>query len=319
MGKRNSPRKGSLQYWPRVRAKRAYARIRNWVKRDDVKLLGFVGYKAGMTHIQYEDDVPNSLTKGETVASAVTILECPPLKVYSIRFYKKTDYGFEVVSEIFNDKFDKELNRKINISKKKSEVPGHFDDLRLVVYTQPRLVGFGKKKPDVFELGIGGKKEEKLKYAQELMHKEIRITDVLRKGQFVDVHAVSKGKGFQGTVKRFGVEIRQHKSEKTKRGIGTLGAWTPTYTSWRTAQPGKMGYHLRTDYNKVILTFGNKPDEINPKGGFMHYGLVKNDYVLIKGSVPGTRKRLIFLTEPVRQKLKEHEFKIKYTSLKSKQ
>lgn len=319
MGKRSNPRRGSLQIWPRVRAKRPYAKIRTWVETKDNKILGFAGYKVGMTHGLYEDDIPNSMTKGESVFIPLTVIECPPLKVYSIRFYKKTNDGHVVVGEIFNDKVEKELKRKIKLTKKKGEIPAHYDDLRLVVYTQPSLTGIGKKKPDVFELGLGGHKEDKLKHAQELMHKEIKVSDVLKKGQFVDTHSVSKGKGFQGTVKRYGVKLRQKKSEKTKRGIGTLGAWTPKYTSWRSAQPGKMGFHMRTDYNKRVVLLGNNPEEIKIKGGFMHYGFVKNDYILLKGSVSGGNKRLIFMTCPIRQKAKDHELNVKYLSLKSKQ
>ncbi|MBW2988370.1 50S ribosomal protein L3, partial [Candidatus Woesearchaeota archaeon] len=49
----------------------------------------------------------------------------------------------------------------------------------------------------------------------------------------------------------------------------------------------------RTEKNKWIVKISN--EDINPKGGFKHYGLVKNDYILIKGSIPGPTKRLVRL------------------------
>jgi len=308
-----------MQFWPRCRARRAYARIKAWPKIAEVKLLGFAGYKAGMTHVMLEDNDPVSLTKGEIISSPVTILECPPLKPFSIRFYQKTNNGSKVVSEIFAKNVDKHLKRKVKVSKKENKAPEAFDDLRLVVHTQPHLIGL-KKTPEVFELGIGGKdSKERLAYAQGLLTKDIKLSDVFKEGQFIDTHSITKAKGFQGTVKRFGVRIRQHKAEKTKRGIGTLGAWTPKKTDWRVAQAGKMGYHQRTEYNKLSLKISNDPKEVNPKGGFLNYGIIKEDYIILKGSVAGTRKRLITLTEPSRAQRKAPPYVISSISTSSKQ
>jgi len=83
------PRRGSLQYWPRKRAKRAYARVRTWKDLTGNKLLGFVGYKAGMTQALVRDNAPTSRVKNQSLSVPVTVIECPPLKPLSIRFYKK--------------------------------------------------------------------------------------------------------------------------------------------------------------------------------------------------------------------------------------
>lgn len=319
MPSKHNPRRGSMQFWPRCRARRPYARIKAWPKTAEVKLLGFAGYKAGMTHVMLEDNGPHSLTKGEIISCPVTIIECPPLRSFSLRFFKKTHNGLKVVSEIFSKNVDKHVKRKVKVSKKENKAPEEFDDLRLVVHTQPSLIGL-KKTPEVFELGIGGKDaKERLAYAQGLLTKEIKISDVFKEGQFIDTHSVTKAKGFQGTVKRFGVKIRQHKAEKTKRGIGTLGAWTPKKTDWRVAQAGKMGYHQRTEHNKLSLKIGSDPKEVNPKGGFLNYGLIRGDYIILKGSVAGTRKRMITLTEPSRTQEKAPQHSISSISTSSKQ
>ncbi|MBS3132282.1 50S ribosomal protein L3 [Candidatus Woesearchaeota archaeon] len=298
------PRSGSMQFWPRKRAKRQYARVRSWASSKDAKALGFAGYKVGMTHAIIADNRKNSKTKGQGISCPLTIIECPPLKVISARFYKNSDYGLKVASEVFSQSSDKELERKITLPKsieKKFEDMADFDDVTIMVYTQPKLTGIGKKKPEIFEIAIGGKKEDKAAFAKEKLGKEISLKDVFNAGQQVDIHAVTKGKGFQGPVKRFGVSIRSHKSEKTKRGPGTLGGWkAQAHFMYRVAHAGQMGYHLRTEYNKWIVRIGEKPEEINANGGFHEYGVVKNAYLLVKGSVAGAKKRLVRINTSTR-------------------
>ncbi len=300
MPQKRKPRAGSMQYWPRKRARRIYARVRSWAKSKEAKLLGFAGYKVGMTHLVISDNRKASTTKGMDIFCPATIIECPPLKTLSIRFYKNTQYGSKLVSEVMADNFDKELKRKIILPKKKDakkEIPNDYDYIRLVVHTSPGRTGLGKKMPEIFEAAIGGNKEDQMKYAQEKLGKEINISEVFKEGQQLDIHAVSKGKGVQGPVKRFGVSLRQHKSEKGVRRVGSLGGWKAQgHIMWRVAKAGKMGYHTRTERNKWLLKIGNDAD-INKKGGFENYGVVKNPYVLVKGSVIGPKKRLVRFNE----------------------
>jgi large subunit ribosomal protein L3 len=298
MSKSHKPRSGSMQVWPRVRSKKIYSTIKSWVKSDSQNIIGFAGYKAGMTHIFEKSISPR--TENLNVFTAVTIIECPPLKPLSLRFYKKTPYGFSVISQIFSKNLDKELGRKINLSKKeaKNEIPKEYDHIRLVVYTQPKLTKIGKKKPEIFELPLNGD----LEFAKSLLEKDIKVSDILKAGEYVDTHSITKGKGFQGPVKRFGISLKSHKSEKKRRSPGNLGAFTPRKTDWRVPQHGQHGYHKRTDYNKLVSHIGSDPKEINQMGGIKQYGELKNDYVLIKGSVSGPAKRLIMLTKNIRGK-----------------
>ncbi len=312
----HKPRKGTLQFWPRKRAKRIYPRIKNWPKVDATKLLGFAGYKVGMTHASILDN-SNSTTKNLVINCPVTVIECPPLKTFSLRFYKKIDYKMQLISEVFNKNVDKELLRRVKLSKKDNKESNEFDELRLVVYTQPKLVGIGKKKPEIFEIKLANNDVE---YAKQLFDKEIRIKDVFKEGQQIDVHAVTKGKGYSGTIKRFGLKLKRHKSEKHKRAAGNLGAWTPSKVAFSAPQPGQMGFHTRVEYNKWLLKIDNDGSKINPKGGFLNYGLIKSDYIILKGSVPGPVKRLIRLKEPTRPSRKiPTNVEIKYISLSSKQ
>jgi large subunit ribosomal protein L3 len=313
----HKPRSGSLQYWPRVRSKRIYSSIKSWLKNNNNELVGFAGYKAGMTHLIEKKDWYTPQTKNQSVFTSVTIIECPPLKPFSLRFYNKTPYGSEVISQIYSKNLDKELSRKVTLPKKQQEkeIPKEYDHLRLVVYTQPKLTSIGKKKPEIFEIPVDGN----LEFAKSLLEKEIKVSDIFKAGQFVDVHAITKGKGFQGPVKRFGISLKSHKSEKKRRAPGNLGAFTPRKTDWRVPQHGQHGYHKRTDYNKQIYKIDDNPETINQKGGIKGYGNLKNEYLLIKGSVHGSSKRLIILSKPIRNKKDAPAPTIEYVSQTSKQ
>ncbi len=321
MGKKHHPRRGSLQFWPHARSSKHAPRVRSKADSKDKKILGFLGYKVGMTHLLVKETNPNSHRKNMDVFTPVTVIECPPLKVYSVRYYAQNEDGdLKLVSELFSKKVTKELERKFKPSKKDNKAPVHFDAIKITVYTQPKLTGIGKKQADLVELSVGGKDlQEKSAYAQSLLDKDIKVSEALKEAQFVDIHSVTKGKGFSGVVKKFGVKRLQHKAEKARRKVGTLGSWHPNKVLYTVAQSSKWGYHLRTEYNKITLKIGTNPKDINPAGGFIRYGLVKNDYVLLKGSIPGPTKRPVAFSEAIRTKKKIYNMPITYTSLESKQ
>ncbi|BBD71894.1 50S ribosomal protein L3 [Sulfodiicoccus acidiphilus] len=278
-------------------------------------LLGFVGYKAGMTHVFMIDDRPNSPNLGKEIFVPVTVIETPPLIPLAVRGYTIDGRGeLQALTEYWI-KPPKELDikRKIfSFNYSETRARESLDELssklermkvlRVVAATQPRLVpGLGKKRPDVVEIQVtGGQLKAQLDYVLSLLGKPLEVKDVLKEGQLVDLIGVSKGKGFQGAIKRFGVmELpRWHKHRKGSRKVGTRGPspGTPSYTP----QPGQLGYFRRTEFNKRILKISNNVEEVNPKGGFISYGLVRNWYVLIEGSVIGTKKRPIFMRYPIR-------------------
>ncbi len=296
MGKTDGPRHGSMQFWPRVRAKKETPRVRANVFGTS-PVNGFCGYKVGMTHVVVKDSGANSLTKGMTITKPVTILECPPVKVAGIRFYKNNIAATEVFA-----KADKELSKTMNVPK-----PGEikddidFDDIRLIVYTSPKSTTIGKKKPEVFELAVKGSKEEQLAYAKEKFGAEIKVEEIIKQNDIVDIHAITIGKGYQGPVKRFGVQIRSHKSEKTIRGPGSLGPWNgQQHIMYRVAHAGQTGYHTRIEYNKPVLLVDTDVSKVNPKGGFINYGNVNSSYLLLGGSIPGHKKRMVRITPAMR-------------------
>jgi len=281
----HKPRKGSMQFWPRKRTRHTLVRVRFWVPENKTKPLGFIAYKAGMTHVLINDNRPKSLTKNETIAMPVTIIECPPMTVMGAVFYHKDQSGLKKFALVLASQLSKHLAKRIQLPKKAVKTfdqVGEFEELRLLVHSNPEAISTtGVKKPKILEIALGGAKAEKLNFAKSFLGKELKINDVFSAGETVDVKAVTKGKGFQGTVKRFGATIRQHKAEKTKRGIGSLGSWTPKRVDYRVPQSGKMGYHQRTEFNKQIFRIGNDGKDVCPPGGITKYGFVNNQYIFM--------------------------------------
>jgi large subunit ribosomal protein L3 len=330
--KKSAPKHGSLAYLPRGRAKRTVGRIRFWPKVEEgPTLLGFMGYKAGMTHIMMVEDTPGSLHLGKEAAHPATILDVPPIIIFAIRAYTKDQYGLHTFSEAWMKSPPKDFDRALVLPeefnteenmKKIEEKIEEIAEIRLLAATQPRLAAVPKKKPDISEVKVdGGSIQEQLKYAKSLLGKTVSITDVFKEGHYLDAIAITKGKGFQGPVKRWGINILPRKSRKTKRGVAAIGPWKPARVLYTVPRAGQMGYHQRTEYNKRILKIGVDGKEVTPKGGFVKYGEVKGTYVIIDGSLPGPAKRLVRMRYPVRPPTKAPDSppSITYISLESTQ
>jgi len=318
--KKHAPKRGSLAYSPRKRARTLNPTIKTWPEMDEVgvKPLGFAGYKAGMTHIYYIDEYPYSPYKGQEIFSAVSIVETPPLKVIGLVAYTPNyvDNRFETFSTVYYPDVPDFIKRRIstynpgdwekNLEEIKSNIE-RISFIRLLVSTQPILAGIHKKTPEIFEIQLGGKSsiEEKLKYAEELFGKDLEVDSVFKPGDVIDVIAVTKGKGFQGPVKRWGIKLLSHKSRKARRKPGALGPWKPSATRYTVPLAGQTGFHRRTIYHIKILDI-KSPEDFDHPLPFPRYGVLKSKFLILKGSVPGSAKRLIkmrFTIRPVRPEL----------------
>jgi large subunit ribosomal protein L3 len=331
--KKHAPKHGSLSYSPRKRAKSILARIRYWPKiaADTPRLLGFMGYKAGMTYAFVVEDRKRSPNYGKEVIRPVTVLETPHLLICGIRAYTKNSYGLQTLIEAWMKDPPDDLERVITLPenfnteenlKKIEENLNKVSNIRVIAVTQPKQANVSKKKPEVAEIEIGGGTvQQQFEYAKSLLGKTITHTEVFKEGQYVDVIAVTTGKGFQGPVKRWGVKILQHKGRKTKRGVATLGPWNPHHVLYSVPRAGQMGFHQRTEYNKRILKMSTDGKEVTPKGGFIRYGIIRGSYILLEGSIPGPEKRPIKLRYPARppKHIPEEPPQITYISLESPQ
>ncbi|ABN70114.1 LSU ribosomal protein L3P [Staphylothermus marinus F1] len=368
--KYSAPRHGSLGVRPRKRAAKIVPRIRSWPTQswfdllveklgDEAVnkgiapkpvLLGYVAYKAGMSHAIIIDDRPHTFTSGKEIAIPVTVLDAPPILILGLRGYKihpmhgLLSFGEvwrspvealkELYEKIYSDnpfinlgakdivrKYLKGL-RKVNPGLVKPEPHSEYGfkflennwkeklerlkaaelaDIRVIASTIPVLSGIGKKKPEIIEIKIGGGTlSERIDYAEKLLGNYVTVDQVFREGQFIDIIGVTKGKGFQGVIKRFGVKElpRWHKHRKGSRKIGSRSPGFGTMSE--TPQPGQMGFHRRTEYNKRIIKIGINGWEVTPKGGFLGYGIVYGPYIMLHGSIIGPRKRLLVLRHPIR-------------------
>lgn len=321
-------KRGSRGYSPRKRARAETAHIKSWPEGNDKpKIQGFLGYKAGMTHAFVVDYRPTSTTAGKEVIMPVSVIETPPIKVAAVRAYKKTYKGLQTIGEIWTEKLDSEISKRISISKKNKKKNWDFtkeaDEIRVIIYTQPKLVtGIPKKTPEIREFRIsGGTIDDQIKYAKEIIGKEVKIDETMHEGDMIDTIAVTKGKGFQGHVKRWGVKLLTHKNSKHRRMIGTQGSWHPNWVQATVPNAGQMGFQQRTEYNKRVLKIGQSGEEITPAGGFPHYGIIKNSYIILHGSIPGPVKRLISMRDAIRYErgVKVEKPEITYISTTSKQ
>jgi large subunit ribosomal protein L3 len=329
MAKSHRQRKGSRAFWPKKRAKRIFPSVKSYPKTEvgegKVAPLAFAGYKAGMTEVSFIDTSKGSATSGKELVQAATVLDCQPLVVCGLKTYRTGPHGLISDATLWHENLAKDLERRLDIPKKpkmkKELVEKRLDKLaaiKLMVSTQPRGTGLGKKKPEVFELPLSGDVKQQWAYALEMLGKEILPSDVFSQGEVIDVKAVSKGKGFAGAVKRFGVKIRGRKHGGKRRNIGNIGPRTPARVlPGAIAMAGQLGFQTRTEYNKKILKIGD--DGISPKGGFLNYGKVQKNYVLVSGSVPGPKKRLVMLRKAMRWKEPPAPVELKHVSLESQQ
>ena len=287
--------------------------MRTWPQlvTEKSSLLGFAGFKAGGIHILTVDDREKTPNFGKQLLNAATVIATPPIKIIGIRGYKRDLYGQHAIFDVYAKDLPKELSRKFDakstddgISKAESLLVS-ASDVMAIVAISPNSIGLGQKVPFVFEVAVSGKDpRSQYDYVKSLLGREIRNTDVFQIGQNIDVFGITRGKGIEGPITRFGVKRKQHKSRKSVRAVGTLGPISPAVVMYTVARQGQRGFHQRTEYNKRILIISNTDKDaqnsINPPGGFKHFGLVKGDYIVVRGSVPGVPKRLVKMRQPIR-------------------
>ena len=218
--------------------------------------------KVGMTQIFNADGV----------LVPVTVLQAGPCYVTQIKTvdndgYSAVQVGFvdkkeKVVSKDANGK--KEIRNRHGVNKAEK---GHFD-----------------------KAGVSGKRfvrEFKFDNAEEYNLADVIKADIFAEGDKIDATAISKGKGFQGAIKRFG----QHRGpmahgSKFHRHAGSNGACSdPSKVFKGKGMPGHMGAKKVTVQNLEIVRVD-----------------VENNLLLVKGAVPGPKKSLITIKETVKSK-----------------
>ena len=112
---------------------------------------------------------------------------------------------------------------------------------------------------------------------------EINI-DVFKEGEMVDVSGISKGKGYQGVIKRWNQSRGPmgHGSQY-HRGVGSLGTLLPMHVLKGKKMPGHMGCEATTIQNLEVVSID-----------------LENNVILVKGNVPGPKKSLVMIKTAVK-------------------
>lgn len=350
-----APRHGSLAFCPRKRASSIRPKIKAF-ERDNpsapIHLTGFYVYKAGMTHIIRNKVMKDKKSTVKEILEAVTILEAPPMVVFGIQGYVNTPTGLVlkksmisshvsegVVRRVYKNYHDSSKKNSGSITKKATpeendatiEILKQCDSIRVLMHTQiERVKQLKAKRAHIAEIQVnGGSISEKVDWAVNMLEKEVKIDEVFSEQELIDVIGVTKGKGFTGVTKRFGTRILPRKTNKGIRKVACIGAWHPANVLFTVPRAGQKGFHKRTEFNKMVYKLGNSKDDIkteydltsktiNPMGGFSHYGKVNNEYIMLKGCVPGPRKRILALRKNLHHKASNEKIEIKFIDTSSK-
>jgi len=356
------PRSGHLGFLPRKRTRKHRGKIRSFPKDDASKkphFTAFVGYKAGMTHVTRDIHRIDSRLHKKEVVEAVTIIETPPMRVVGFVGYIETVKGLRALSTVWTSSLSNEVKRRMYknwyASKKKAftkycdkkgeqataeaRIVKYCTTVRAICHTQIHLQKhFRSKKAHVMEVQVnGGSPAEKVDFIKGYFEKEVKVDQVFEANEVIDVIGVTKGKGFTGVTKRWGVAKLPRKSHRGLRKIGCVGAWHPSKIQYTIPRAGQSGYHHRTEKNKKVYRVGqgakydvtnNASTEndltqknITPMGGFPHYGVVRDDYMMIKGCCVGSKKRNLVLRKTLMPTTKRRfleEVKLKFIDTSSK-
>jgi len=183
--------------------------------------------------------------------------------------------------------------------------------IRAICHTQIGKIKIRQKKAHIKEIQInGGTVDQKVDFAMGLFEQEVKVGDVINQDEMVDCIGVTKGHGFKGVVTRWGVTRLTRKTHRGLRKVACIGSWHPARVQFQVPRSGQKGYGHRTEINKKVYKIGKarKDDPYNamtesdltekgitPMGGFPHFGEVNEEWVMIKGTVMGTRKKIITL------------------------
>ena len=197
-------------------------------------MSGIIGKKIGMTSIFDE--------AGKNIPC--TVIEAGPCVVTQIRTKEKD--GYEAIQIAYEDKKDKHTT---------SAMKGHF--AKAGVSPKRILREFSR-----FEEG------------HQKKFGDVLTVDIFIEGEFIDVSGISKGKGFQGVVKRYGfkgVNDATHGQHNRMRAPGSIGASSyPSRVFKGMRMAGRMG-------NAKVKQINLKIVKIVPE----------KNLLIVKGSVPG--------------------------------
>merc|ERR1712137_58778 len=228
------------------------------------------------------------------------------------RFYKNWYRSKKKAFTKHNAGGNPNANRERELAKMKK----YCKVIRVLAHSDVGKLPLAQKKAHLMEIQInGGDVSSKIDYGVGLFEQAIPVSKVFSKDEMIDVIGVTKGKGFEGVTTRWGTSRLPRKTHKGLRKVACIGAWHPSRVKYSVPRAGQNGYHHRTQINKKVYKIGKiEKDEkgrvvdksactdadlpvkgITPMGGFVRYGVITNDWIMLKGSTPGPVKRVVTL------------------------
>ncbi len=208
--------------------------------------MSLLGQKLGMTRI-FDD---------QARAIPVTVIEAGPCRVTLIR--TEDDDGYTAVQLAYGEIPPRKVNKP---------QAGHF--AKAGVAPARHLIEFRVDDPAAFEVG-----------------QELAVGDLFEPGIRADVSGLSKGKGFQGVMKRHNFRGKEasHGAHKVHRSPGAIGACaTPARVFKGTKLPGRMGGERSTVLNLAVVGVDTE-----------------RNLLILKGAVPGPKGGLVFVRRAVK-------------------
>jgi large subunit ribosomal protein L3e len=265
------------------------------VETPPMRIVGVVGYI----------ETPRGLRALTSVWAQNLTKECK--RVFYKNWMRAKKKAFSKYAAKWN-----EADPKKNIARDLERIKKYCTVVRVIAHTQVHLLKLHRKKAHLLEIQVnGGSVADKVNYAKDHFEQEITVNQLFKDNEMIDVLGVTKGYGREGVVKRWGVKCLPRKTHRGLRKVACIGAWHPAAVRWTVARTGQRGYFHRTEINKKIYRVGagaihgtknNATTEndlvtknITPLGGFPQYGEVNYDFLMLKGSIMGTRKRPITL------------------------
>jgi len=255
------------------------------------------------------------------------------------RFYKNYHVAKKNAFKNYKkNKYTEDAKSKDHVNRDINRIEKYCSVVRVLTCTQIEKLKFRQQKSHIMEIQLnGGNIADKVAWAKNHFEKEISVGEVFSMNEMVDTIAITKGHGTTGVIKRFGVTRLPRKSHRGLRKVACIGAWHPSAVKWTVARAGNEGYFHRTHLNQKVYRVGQgatrgalnnastdqDPDvkNITPVGGFPHYGIVNEDFLLLKGAVIGPKKRQITIRKsmnPPVHSFAKVELEVKFIDTASK-
>jgi len=157
------------------------------------------------------------------------------------RFYKN---WYKSKKKAFTSYVKKYADDQKEINAELSRIKQYCQVVRVIAHTQIRKVKIGQKRAHMMEIQVnGGSVEDKVTFATGLFEKTVPIDAVFAQNEMIDVIGVSKGRGYDGVVTRWGCTRLPRKTHRGLRKVACIGAWHPAKVQYSVPRAGQNGYH----------------------------------------------------------------------------